>query len=113
MGRPRSRTSGRQVTILHVMQNPILPFSLRLATQADEPALHALIEASVRVLQRNDYTPDKSNAPLATWLGSVTNPSAAKLNFSFEPGLVAPELFLAAGAWTIPKTFSVTNPAPI
>ena len=47
-------------------------FSLRLATEADIPALHALIEASVRGLQADDYTPAQIEGALGTVLGLDT-----------------------------------------
>ena len=46
--------------------------SLRLATEADIPALHALIEASVRGLQTKDYTPQQIDGALGTLLGLDT-----------------------------------------
>lgn len=46
-----------------------IPFRLRLATEADIPALHALIEASVRGLQAGDYTPAQIEGALGTVLG--------------------------------------------
>ena len=47
-------------------------FSLRLATDEDIPALHQLIEASVRGLQTNDYTPAQIEGALGTVLGLDT-----------------------------------------
>jgi GNAT superfamily N-acetyltransferase len=47
-------------------------FTLRLATENDIPALHALIEASVRVLQAGDYTPAQIEGALGTVLGLDT-----------------------------------------
>jgi GNAT superfamily N-acetyltransferase len=47
-------------------------FRLRLATEADVPALHALIEASVRGLQTDDYTPAQIEGALGTVLGLDT-----------------------------------------
>src|ERR1700728_4292111 len=47
-------------------------FKLRLATEADIPALHTLIEASVRGLQANDYTPSQIEGALGTVLGVDT-----------------------------------------
>ena len=44
-------------------------FQLRLATEEDIPALHALIEASVRGLQTDDYTPAQIEGALGTVLG--------------------------------------------
>jgi GNAT superfamily N-acetyltransferase len=50
----------------------ISKFKLRLATSSDIPALHALIEASVRGLQANDYTPSQIEGALGTVLGIDT-----------------------------------------
>src|ERR1700722_18546014 len=47
-------------------------FHLRLATDEDVPALLALIEASVRGLQREDYTPAQIEGALGTVLGLDT-----------------------------------------
>jgi GNAT superfamily N-acetyltransferase len=47
-------------------------FTLRLATEQDIPALHALIEASVRGLQAGDYTPAQIEGALGTVLGLDT-----------------------------------------
>ncbi len=47
-------------------------FTLRLATEDDIPALHTLIEASVRGLQANDYTPAQIEGALGTVLGLDT-----------------------------------------
>jgi GNAT superfamily N-acetyltransferase len=48
------------------------PFQLRFATEEDLPALHALIEASVRRLQAGDYTPAQIEGALGTVLGVDT-----------------------------------------
>ena len=47
-------------------------FSLRVATEDDIPALHALIEASVRGLHVDDYTPAQIEGALDTGLGVDT-----------------------------------------
>jgi GNAT superfamily N-acetyltransferase len=47
-------------------------FTLRLATEQDIPALHALIEASVRGLHAGDYTPAQIEGALGTVLGLDT-----------------------------------------
>jgi GNAT superfamily N-acetyltransferase len=47
-------------------------FALRLATEDDVPALHALIEASIRGLQAGDYTPAQIEGALGTVLGLDT-----------------------------------------
>jgi len=44
-------------------------FHLRLATEADISVLHALIEASVRGLQADDYSPAQIEGALGTVLG--------------------------------------------
>ena len=51
---------------------PAPGFTLRLATEADIPALHVLIEASVRGLQAGDYTPAQIEGALGTVLGLDT-----------------------------------------
>ncbi|MGA8088787.1 MAG: GNAT family N-acetyltransferase [Terracidiphilus sp.] len=47
-------------------------FQLRLATDDDVPALHALVEASVRGLQAEDYAPAQIEGALGTVLGLDT-----------------------------------------
>jgi GNAT superfamily N-acetyltransferase len=47
-------------------------FTLRLATEEDIPALHTLIEASVRGLQAEDYTQVQIEGALGTVLGLDT-----------------------------------------
>jgi GNAT superfamily N-acetyltransferase len=47
-------------------------FFLRLAAEEDIPALHLLIEASVRGLQAGDYTPAQIEGALGTVLGVDT-----------------------------------------
>ena len=47
-------------------------FQLRLATEDDIPALHALIEMSVRELQASDYTQAQIEGALGTVLGLDT-----------------------------------------
>jgi hypothetical protein len=47
-------------------------WQIRSAREEDIPALHALIEASVRGLQSNDYTPAQIEGALGTVLGLDT-----------------------------------------
>ena len=47
-------------------------WQIRLAAESDIPALHALIEASVRGLQTDDYTAAQIEAALGTVLGLDT-----------------------------------------
>jgi GNAT superfamily N-acetyltransferase len=59
-------------------------FTLRLATEQDIPALHALIEASVRGLQAGDYTPAQIEGALGTVLGLDTQLIADRTFFVAE-----------------------------
>jgi GNAT superfamily N-acetyltransferase len=59
-------------------------FTLRLATEDDVPALHALIESSVRGLQANDYTPLQIEGALGTVLGLDTQLIRDKTYFIAE-----------------------------
>lgn len=59
-------------------------FQLRLATDEDVPALHALIEASVRGLQAADYTPAQIEGALGTVLGLDTQLIADRTYFIAE-----------------------------
>jgi GNAT superfamily N-acetyltransferase len=59
-------------------------FTLRLATEQDIPALHALIEASVRGLQAGDYTPAQIEGALGTVLGLDTQLIADRTYFVAE-----------------------------
>ena len=95
------------------MQNAILPFSLRLATQADEPALHALIEASVRVLQRNDYTPEQIDGALGTVLGLDTQLVADKTYFVVEARAACARILVGCGGWSYRKTLFGSDHAPV
>jgi len=54
------------------MSAPNAIWQIRLATEEDIPALHALIEASVRGLQAGDYTPAQIEGALGTVLGLDT-----------------------------------------
>lgn len=59
-------------------------FHLRLATEEDLPALHALIEASVRGLQAGDYSPAQIDGALGTVLGVDTQLIADRTYFLAE-----------------------------
>jgi GNAT superfamily N-acetyltransferase len=66
------------------MIHPAPAFALRLATEADIPALHALIEASIRGLQAGDYTPAQIEGALGTVLGLDTQLIADRTYFLAE-----------------------------
>ena len=89
------------------------PISLRLATHADEPALHALIEASVRGLQRNDYTPDQINGALGTLLGLDTQLVADGTYFVAEAKAACARIMTGCGGWSYRKTLFGSDHAPV
>jgi GNAT superfamily N-acetyltransferase len=75
----------------------------RLAVAADAPRLTALIEASVRGLQAQDYAPAQMDGALGTWLGLDTQLIADGTYFAVEP--VADSGTLAAcGGWSRRRT---------
>ena len=85
-------------------------FTLRLATEADVPALHALIEASVRGLQANDYTPAQIEGALGSVLGLDTQLIADRTYFvaeSFGSGRLA-----GCGGWSRRKTLFGADQGP-
>jgi GNAT superfamily N-acetyltransferase len=92
-------------------------FSLRLATDADIPALHALIEASVRGLQADDYTPAQMEGALGTVLGLDTQlirdntyfvaEAAARIGEDGEQPILA-----GCGGWSKRKTLFGADRGP-
>ena len=56
----------------------------RIATRDDIPALHPLIEASVRELQAHDYSSAQIEGALGTWLGVDTQLIADQTYFVAE-----------------------------
>jgi GNAT superfamily N-acetyltransferase len=90
-------------------------WSIRLAREADIPALHALIEASVRGLQAEDYTPAQIEGALGTVLGLDTQlirdqtyfiAEIIPVNKSAEPKLIA------CGGWSKRKTLFGADRGP-
>ncbi len=85
-------------------------FRCRLATAADIGWLPALIEASVRGLQAQDYSPSQMDQALGTWLGLDTQLIADQTYFVVEPDVEsAPELDAcggraACGGWSRRRT---------
>jgi len=78
--------------------------SLRLATEADIPALHALIEASVRGLQTKDYTPQQIDGALGTLLGLDTQLVADGTYFLTEAKAACRRVIAGCGGWSYRKT---------
>lgn len=82
-------------------------FLLRVATEDDIPALHALVEASVRGLQANDYTPAQIDGALGTALGVDTQLIRDRTYFVAEAqsGTAgAPMALAGGGGWSKRKT---------
>src|SRR4051794_24429982 len=89
-------------------------FQLRLATEDDIPALHRLIEASVRGLQAGDYTPRQIEGALGSVLGLDTQLIVDRTYFIAEccgstataPGLAG------CGGWSKRKTLFGADRGP-
>src|SRR5277367_4634013 len=81
-------------------------FTLRLATNEDIPALHELIEASVRGLQAGDYTPAQIEGALGTVLGLDTQLIRDQTYFVVEtlPTKGSEQRKLGCGGWSKRKT---------
>ena len=73
---------------------------IRRAVEADVPALHALIEASVRGLQANDYTPAEIEGALGHALGLDSQLVADGTYFIAEVG----GEMVASGGWSYRAT---------
>ncbi len=90
------------------------PFNLRLATEDDIPALHALIEASIRGLQANDYTQAQMEGALGTVLGLDTQLIADRTYFIAEVSESAesPAELAGCGGWSKRKTLFGADRGP-
>ena len=77
-------------------------FTLRLATESDIRSLRALIEASVRGLQANDYTPAQIEGALGTVLGVDTQLIADHTYFVAES--LYRKCLAGCGGWSKRKT---------
>jgi GNAT superfamily N-acetyltransferase len=80
-------------------------FHYRLATSADIPRIHALIERSVRELQANDYTPAQIDEALRTYLSLDTQLITDRTYFVVEDPEAAPDApLVASGGWSKRRT---------
>lgn len=86
-------------------------FKLRLADTEDIPALHELINLSVRVLQRHDYSPEQLQAALGTVYGVDTQLIADQTYYvvGIEAG---GEALVACGGWSMRKTLFGSDHGP-
>ena len=90
-------------------------FQLRLATEGDIPALHQLIEASVRGLQAGDYTPAQIEGALGSVLGLDTQLIADRTYFLAEfsvQNLNARKRLAGCGGWSKRKTLFGADRGP-
>ena len=85
-------------------------FTLRLATEADIRALHALVEASVRGLQACDYTPAQIEGALGTVLGVDTQLIADHTYFVAET--FDGKRLAGCGGWSKRKTLFGADRGP-
>jgi GNAT superfamily N-acetyltransferase len=90
-----------------------LNLSLRLATAADIPALCQLIETSVRVLQRNDYTPEQIEGALGTVLGLDTQLVTDGTYFIAEAQAACARLLAGCGGWSKRRTLFGSDHAQV
>ena len=94
--------------------DPSPEFTLRMATEENIPALHELIEASVRGLQAGDYTQAQIEGALGTVLGLDTQLIRDGTYFVAEtPDLEPRERKLAGcGGWSKRKTLFGADRGP-
>src|ERR1017187_10361459 len=88
-------------------------FRLRLATETDIPALHELIEASIRGLQAGDYTAAQIEGALGTVLGLDTQLIRDKTYFVAETlDQNAKARSVGCGGWSKRKTLFGADRGP-
>ena len=85
-----------------------LEVTMRVATEADLPTLHALIERSCRELQANDYTPAQLDGALGHALGVDTQLIRDQTYFVAESNGV----IVACGGWSYRKTLFGSDGLP-
>jgi len=95
------------------MSSTNLNVSLRLATAEDIPKLHGLIEASVRGLQRNHYTPAQIDGALGTVLGLDTQLVADGTYFVAEARAACAHILAGCGGWSKRKTLFGSDHAAV
>jgi GNAT superfamily N-acetyltransferase len=87
---------------------------IRIATEKDIPALHTLIEASVRGLQTSDYTPAQIEGALGTVLGLDTQLIHDQTYYLVEASNPSGEPTVAGcGGWSKRKTLFGSDNASV
>src|SRR5450432_3596362 len=88
-------------------------YTIRVADEADIPVLRALIDTSVRVLQRGDYSEEQIEAALGTALGVDTQLIADGTYYVAETELPSGEKeIVACGGWSKRKTLFGSDHGP-
>ena len=88
-------------------------FAIRLAASADIEAIRALIDLSVRVLQRSDYSPEQLEAALGTAYGVDTQLIADETYYVVETaGAAGEKVLVACGGWSMRKTLYGSDHGP-
>ncbi len=88
-------------------------FTIRLATPTDIPELRPLIEQSVRVLQRGDYSTEQLEAALGTAYGVDTQLIADGTYYVVEACPAGSEKkIVACGGWSMRKTLYGSDHGP-
>ena len=77
-------------------------YALRLATEGDIPGLHRLIEASIRGLQTEDYTPEQIEGAIGNALGLDTQLIADRTYFVVEDQPSGE--MIGCGGWSFRQT---------
>ena len=86
---------------------------VRLATMQDIPALRELIELSVRVLQRTDYSAEQREAALGTVYGVDTQLIADETYYvAAVEEVSSTERLVACGGWSMRKTLFGSDHGP-
>jgi GNAT superfamily N-acetyltransferase len=86
-------------------------FQIRPANFSDTPLLRILIERSVRLLQRNDYTPAQIEGALGHALGLDTQLIQDGTYFAAIP-ISQPERIVGCGGWSFRKTLYGSDHGP-
>ncbi|HEY1481887.1 MAG TPA: GNAT family N-acetyltransferase [Candidatus Acidoferrum sp.] len=95
------------------MADPAKTFLIRLAGPDDIPTLRALIDKSVRELQRGDYSAEQLDAALGTAYGVDTQLIADCTYYVVEAAGPSGESVIAAcGGWSMRKTLYGSDHGP-
>jgi GNAT superfamily N-acetyltransferase len=95
------------------MADPAKTFLIRLADPDDIPTLRALIDKSVRELQRGDYSAEQLDAALGTAYGVDTQLIADCTYYVVEAPRPSGESVIAAcGGWSMRKTLYGSDHGP-